>query len=110
MTGSNRLSQVQIRLEVNESLAYVLNFKDDPRFKNTSAAGLIGLAEQYSKDIHGINLAERQRYYQELRQVEDILTELLGPAPGGNAGLDDESFRGHPLGLGTKAAWPIVMV
>lgn len=68
--------------EVNESLAYVLNFKDDPRFKNTSAAGLIGLAEQYSKDIHGINLAERQRYYQELRQVEDILTELLGPAPG----------------------------
>ena len=34
--------------EVNESLAYVLNFKDDPRFKNTSAAGLIGLAEQYS--------------------------------------------------------------
>ncbi|MFA5251069.1 MAG: phosphate ABC transporter permease PstA [Phycisphaerae bacterium] len=68
--------------EVNESLAYVLNFKEDPRFKNTSAAGLIGLAEQYSKDIHGINLAERQRYYQELRQVEDILTELLGPAPG----------------------------
>jgi len=68
--------------EVNESLAYVLNFKDDPRFKNTSAAGLIGLAEQYSKDIHGINLAERQRYYQELRQVEDILIELLGPAPG----------------------------
>jgi phosphate transport system permease protein len=68
--------------EVNESLAYVLNFKDDPRFKNTSAAGLIGLAEQYSKDIHGINLAERQRYYQEIRQVEDILTELLGPAPG----------------------------
>ncbi|MGA2679403.1 MAG: phosphate ABC transporter permease PstA [Sedimentisphaerales bacterium] len=68
--------------EVNESLAYVLNFKDDPRLKNTSAAGLIGLAEQYSKDIHGINLAERQRYYQEIRQVEDILTELLGPAPG----------------------------
>ncbi|MGD0572526.1 MAG: phosphate ABC transporter permease PstA [Sedimentisphaerales bacterium] len=68
--------------EVNESLAYVLNFKDDPRFKNNSAAGLIGLAKQYSKDIHGINLAERQRYYQELRQVEDILTELLGPAPG----------------------------
>jgi phosphate transport system permease protein len=68
--------------EVNESLAYVLGFKDDPRFKNTSAAGLIGLAEQYSKDIHGINLAERQRYYQELRQVEDILIELLGPAPG----------------------------
>ena len=68
--------------EVNESLAYVLNFKDDPRIKNTSAAGLIGLAEQYSKDIHGINLAERQRYYQELRQVEDTLIELLGPAPG----------------------------
>ena len=68
--------------EVNESLAYVLNFKDDPRFKNTSAAGLIGLAEQYSKDIQGINLAERQRYYQEIRQVEDILVELLGPAPG----------------------------
>ena len=67
--------------EVNESLAYVLNFKDDPRFKNTSASGLIGLAEQYNKDIHGINLAERQRYYQEIRQVEDILTELLGPAP-----------------------------
>ncbi len=68
--------------EVNESLAYVLNFKDDQRFKNTSAAGLIELAEQYSKDIHGINLAERQRYYQEIRQVEDILIELLGPAPG----------------------------
>ena len=68
--------------EVNESLACVLSFKDDPRFKNTSAAGLIGLAEQYSKDIHGINLAERQRYYQELRQVEEILVELLGPAPG----------------------------
>jgi phosphate transport system permease protein len=68
--------------EVNESLAYVLNFKDDPRFKNTSASGLIELAEQYSKDIYGINLAERQRYYQEIQQVEDILTELLGPAPG----------------------------
>jgi phosphate transport system permease protein len=67
--------------EVNESLAYVLGFKEDPRFKNTSAAGLIWLAEQYSKDVNGINLAERQRYYQELRQVEDILTELLGPAP-----------------------------
>ncbi len=68
--------------EVNESLAYILNFKDDLRFKNTSAAGLIGLAEQYRKDVNGINLAERQKYYQELRQVEDILTELLGPAPG----------------------------
>ncbi|MGA2171797.1 MAG: phosphate ABC transporter permease PstA [Sedimentisphaerales bacterium] len=67
--------------EVNESLVYVLNFKNDPRFMNTSAEGLIELAEQYSKDIHGINLAERQIYYQEIRQVEDILTELLGPAP-----------------------------
>ncbi|MGD0076998.1 MAG: phosphate ABC transporter permease PstA [Sedimentisphaerales bacterium] len=68
--------------EVNESLAYVLSFKNDSRFKNTSAAGLIELAEQYRNAIHGVNLAERQRYYQEIRQVEDILVELLGPAPG----------------------------
>jgi phosphate transport system permease protein len=67
--------------EVNELLTYVLGFKDDLRFKNTSAAGLIELAEQYRNAIRGVNLAERQRYSQELRQVEDILTELLGPAP-----------------------------
>jgi phosphate transport system permease protein len=68
--------------EVNESLAYVLGFEDDPRFKNTSATGLIELAGQYRDDIRGVNLAERQRYSQELGQVEEILTELLGPAPG----------------------------
>lgn len=68
--------------EVNESLAYVLNFKNDPWFKNTSASGFIELAEQYSKNIQGINLAEKQRYYQELQQVGDILTQLLGPPPG----------------------------
>jgi phosphate transport system permease protein len=68
--------------EVNESIEYVLGFKNDSRFQNTSAAGLFALAEQYRDDIHGVNLAERQRYSQELRQVEDILTELLGPPPG----------------------------
>jgi phosphate transport system permease protein len=68
--------------EVNESLVYVLGFKDDSRFKNTLAAGLIELAEQYRYDIRGVNLAERRKYSQECRQVEEILTELLGPAPG----------------------------
>lgn len=67
--------------EVNESIEFVLGFKDDSRIKNTQAAGLIELAENYRKNIRGINLAQRQRYAQELRQVEDILTELLGPPP-----------------------------
>jgi phosphate transport system permease protein len=69
-------------VEVNESLTYVLSFKGDSRLKNTAAEGLIEIAEHYHNAIQGVNLVERQRYYQELRQVEDILTELLGPAPG----------------------------
>jgi phosphate transport system permease protein len=68
--------------EVNELLSYVLGFKNDPRFKNTSAAELIELAEQYRDNIRGVNLAQRQKYSQECREVEEILTELLGPAPG----------------------------
>lgn len=67
--------------EVNEILTYVRGFESDERLKNTSATGLFELAEQYADAIQDVNLARRQAYYQQLQEVEEILTQLLGPAP-----------------------------
>ncbi len=71
----------QNRDEINKALTYVNSFRDDSRFKNSSAEGLFQLAEEYATAIQGINLAERNEYRKELAEVEQILTRLLGPAP-----------------------------
>ncbi|MBN2182227.1 MAG: phosphate ABC transporter permease PstA [Sedimentisphaerales bacterium] len=67
--------------QIREHIEYVLQFEDDERFVNTTASGFFQLARQYQKAAAATDLDKRQEYAVELAELEDIITELLGPSP-----------------------------
>ena len=67
---------------IEEDLAYVLGFSEDPRFKGTAAEGFFRIARQFQKAAAHADLARQREYATALAEVEGIITELLGPRPG----------------------------
>jgi len=66
---------------VDENIKDVLKYKADVRFKDTSAAQLFALAEDFADDIKNIDLAKRQEYADALKEFENITVKLLGYNP-----------------------------
>jgi len=67
---------------IQQDLAYVLGFADDPRFRGTAAEGFFRIARQFQKAAGRVDVARRGQYATALAEVEGIVAELLGPRPG----------------------------
>lgn len=67
--------------QIRQDIEYVLKYENDERFKGTAAEGFFQLARQYQKAAAATDLDKRQEYAAELAELENIITELLGPGP-----------------------------
>jgi phosphate transport system permease protein len=67
--------------QIRQDVDYVLQYENDERFKGTSAEDFFQLARQYQKAAAATDLDKRQEYAAELAELENIITELLGPGP-----------------------------
>ncbi|HPS56419.1 MAG TPA: hypothetical protein PLP05_12540, partial [Sedimentisphaerales bacterium] len=70
------------RQVVESRIAEVLKYKDDAKFKDTSAAEMFTLAQEFLSNIKNVDLTKRQQYADGLKEFEDILVKLLGPRAG----------------------------
>lgn len=66
---------------IEENISDVLKYKNDIAFSDTSAEGLFALAEDFAADIKNLDLSKRQQYANSLKELENIITKLLGPNP-----------------------------
>jgi len=73
---------------IDKNVRYVLEFKDDIRFKSSVFSAIFPIAEEFHRAIEKIDLQRRQQYAESLKQVEEILFHseqkpgLFGPRPG----------------------------
>ncbi len=67
---------------INSNIEFVLQYRHDERFANTSAAEFFTLAENFKKNISSIDLEKREKYSQLLKDTEEQIDKLLGPRPG----------------------------
>lgn len=70
------------RAEIKENISYVLGYRDDKDLAGTCAVEFFTMAENFRGVIEHIDLDKRQYYEAELKQVEEIISQLLGPRPG----------------------------
>jgi phosphate transport system permease protein len=68
---------------IKENIDYVLQYRLDKDLTGTAASEFFTLAEDFLKSIENIDLDKRRQYADSLRQVEEIISRLLGPKPGG---------------------------
>ncbi|MDH7600119.1 MAG: phosphate ABC transporter permease PstA [Sedimentisphaerales bacterium] len=62
-------------------LDYVLGFSSDSRLIGTAAEAYFRIARQLKQATNGLDLSMRSQYALALKELEDILQELLGPRP-----------------------------
>ncbi|MDD5328322.1 MAG: phosphate ABC transporter permease PstA [Phycisphaerae bacterium] len=67
---------------IKENIDYVLQYRLNEHFVDTSAAEFFTLAEDFLQSVGNIDLDKRQQYAESLRQIEEIIFRLLGPKPG----------------------------
>ncbi len=68
--------------QIAREIEYVLQFKDDERFKGTAAAELFSVASEFALAVEAIDLARQEQYAESLQEVEQVIERLFGPAPG----------------------------
>jgi phosphate transport system permease protein len=68
--------------EINRNIEYVLQYKDDARFKGTTAEGFFRLAVEFQREVKSIDLTKRHQLAKSLEQMEEVLGHLLGSRPG----------------------------
>lgn len=66
---------------IRQHVDFVLQHRSDPLLANTSAAEFFSLAETFLTAAEQTDLSKRRQYAESLGQVEQIIRQLLGPAP-----------------------------
>ena len=66
---------------IKENIDYVLQYRKNEYFVDTTAAEFFTLAEDFYKTIENIDLNKRQEYTASLQQIEEVIFQLLGPRP-----------------------------
>jgi len=66
---------------IKENIDYVLQYRRNEYFVDTTAAEFFTLAEDFYKTIENIDLNKRQEYAASLQQIEEVIFQLLGPKP-----------------------------
>ncbi|RKY25490.1 MAG: phosphate ABC transporter permease PtsA [Planctomycetota bacterium] len=66
---------------IKENIDYVLQYRKNKYFVDTTAAEFFTLAEDFYKTIENIDLNKRQEYTASLQQIEEVIFQLLGPRP-----------------------------
>jgi len=67
--------------QISQDVEHVLQYEKDERLKGTASEDFFRLARQYQKAAAATNLNKRDEYAKELAELEQIITELLGPRP-----------------------------
>jgi phosphate transport system permease protein len=70
------------RAEIKENIGYVLGYRDDKDLAGTCAVEFFTMAENFLGAIEHIDLDKRQYYEAELKQIEELISQLFGPRPG----------------------------
>jgi phosphate transport system permease protein len=70
--------------KIKETITIVMQYEGDGRFAATSADEFFNIAEKFNKAVEHTDLAKYNQYTQELTEVENLLTQLFGPRPGGS--------------------------
>jgi len=76
------------KAQVDESIKYVMQYRQDERLRDTIAAEYFQMAGDFQRAAARVDLAKRAEYAEQLKDVEDILfcaddrPGLLGPRPG----------------------------
>lgn len=68
--------------KANKKIEYVLQYKSGESLKDTPAQRFFALAEKYREILARVDLSKREKYERSFAEVQDLLTELLGPRPG----------------------------
>ncbi len=68
----------------HERLAFVLSHENDDRIRGTSGERFFRMARDYGDLLKTVDLGRRDEYAQALAEVQDALTRLFGPRPGGD--------------------------
>jgi len=69
-------------IQAHENLGLVLRHADDKRLIGTAAEQFFDLARRYMQVVDRVDLTQREKYLAELKKVQEIIKELLGPRPG----------------------------
>jgi phosphate transport system permease protein len=67
--------------QISRDVEHVLQYEMDERLKGTASEDFFRLARQYQKAATATDLNKRDEYAKELAELEQIITELLGPRP-----------------------------
>jgi phosphate transport system permease protein len=67
--------------QISRDVEHVLRYEMDERLKGTASEDFFRLAKQYQKAAAATDLKKRDEYAKELAELEQIITELLGPRP-----------------------------
>jgi phosphate transport system permease protein len=70
------------RTQALNRLDDVLSHAEEPRLKDTLAAGFFDIARQYRKAAASVDLGRRGEYAEPLQEVKEAMRDLLGPRPG----------------------------
>jgi phosphate transport system permease protein len=71
----------QDKSEIASCINYVLQYRDDQRFKDTAADGFFKLALEFKNSVEKTDLSKHYLYVKSLQELESLITELLGPRP-----------------------------
>jgi len=69
-------------VQAHENLGLVLRHAGDERLTGTAAEQFFDLARRYMQVVDRVDLTRREKYLAELKKVQEIIKELLGPRPG----------------------------
>jgi phosphate transport system permease protein len=81
------------KAEALGKLHEVLDSPDSKAFSGTVGEELVRLAGQYKAIVETVDLTRRGEYAVKLSEVRQLLTRLLGPAPGSDPAADLAQFR-----------------
>ncbi len=70
------------KVQIAKCTSFVMGYADDERFKGTSAGDFFRIAADFQKAVEKIDFAKHLQYVQAVGEMEDLLTQLLGPRPG----------------------------
>lgn len=68
--------------QIAECLNFVMQYANDERFKGTSAEAFFKMAIDFKTAVEKIDMAKHYKYVKDTQELEDLLTQLLGPRPG----------------------------
>jgi phosphate transport system permease protein len=67
--------------QIKEHLNLVLQNESDERLKKTAASEYFKIAREFGQAAEKIDFQKRQQYADELKELENIIIKLFGPAP-----------------------------